>query len=75
MLSQDKGRVWHPCPGSLNLMAWKFCAKTLQKEFHRKLSTRWYSQLDQEPERPMPRSRGSFLVGAVNRKLIHAQHL
>jgi len=76
LLSQDKGRLLHPRPEDMNLMAWKLSAETSRrKEFLKRLRKLSWSQLDPVPGRRMPRNGRTSSIGVVSGMSVPVQHL
>lgn len=67
LLSQDRGRLWHPRPDAFNLTAWKLSGRALlQKAFLRRLSTRCSDQSGQVLDPLTPASGRFSQVGVRN---------
>jgi hypothetical protein len=76
LLSQVKGRIVHPRPEILNLTAWLISTDTMKQEaFQKNLENYWQPHGDWALRKTIDLSSKFSVIGVVNNKLIHTQHL
>jgi hypothetical protein len=76
LLSQERGRIVHPEPQFLELVAWKVSGiLSLQREFQKELRRLFCNQSGPVPERPIMQSGDVSLAGVMNGVRIPIQPL
>ena len=71
LLSQAKGKVFHPDPKSLNLTAWLLSTDiSLQRDFQRRLESYWHYHGERAQERITLQNLSSSACGVLNRRWI-----
>ena len=67
LLSQDQGRLLHPDPGALKLVAWNLSrSKKLRKDFLRGLPASWHPPGEHPHQGPMMLGLGDSTAGVTN---------
>jgi len=76
LLTQDKGKLQHPAPGRLQLVAWKLSGDaSLVKDFRQKWLTQCSVLSDQNQLEHMNASGQNMYAGAIQNRLIPLQPL
>jgi hypothetical protein len=76
LLTQDRGRVFHPEPEFLDLVAWRLSSMpSLREEFRRRLQGQCCSLSDQVPGRPTSPNGQPLLAGVLDGMRIPIRHL